>query len=284
MSMIKATKSSKQLKDQRRTLVQATLAILITLLYIAPLMWMVTTAFKTRNQAFTEVPTWVFTPTLQNFAEVLIGGTFSSYLFNSIFVASVSTLGALALGSGIAYPLARIQIPGKRQLAFWILSLRMIPPIVVVVPLFLMLSGVGLQGTVWSLILLYIFMNMPLTVWLLMGFFRDMPTEVEEAARVDGASSLRVFVQITVPLTMPGIVATGLLAFIFAWNEFLFANVLSGAFNQTAPVGLTEYITPVGVGWTEIMAAGTLIAIPVWIIALSVQRYLVRGLSMGAVK
>lgn len=260
------------------------IAILITILYVMPLLWMVLTAFKTPNQAFTETPTWIFAPTLQNFGQVLAGGTFGGYLFNSLFVASVSTLCALALGSGIAYPLARARVPGKNHLAMWILSLRIIPPIVVVVPLFLMLSGVGLQGTIWSLVLLYTYMNLPLTVWLLRGFFADMPVEIEEAARVDGAGALRVFLQMTVPLTIPGIVATGLLAFIFAWNEFLFASILSGAFNQTAPMGLTEYVTPVGVRWTEIMAAGTIVVIPVWIAALSVQRYLVRGLSMGAVK
>ncbi|MGH3088082.1 MAG: carbohydrate ABC transporter permease [Rubrobacteraceae bacterium] len=278
-----ATNLPQQRVRRGRTLVP-TVAILITLLYVVPLLWMVLTAFKTPNQAFTQTPTWIFIPTLQNFGKVLAGGVFSGYLLNSLFVASVSTLGALALGSGIAYPLARVRVPGKRQLAMWILSLRIIPPIVVVVPLFLMLSGVGLQGTMWSLVLLYTYMNLPLTVWLLRGFFAEMPVEIEEAARVDGASGLRVFVQITIPLTMPGIVATGLLAFIFAWNEFLFANILSGAFNQTAPIGLTEYVTPVGVRWTEIMAAGAIVVIPVWVAALSVQRYLVRGLSMGAVK
>lgn len=273
-----------QQRARRTQMLVPAVAIFITLLYVAPLLWMVLTAFKTPNQAFTQTPTWFFMPTLQNFGEVLAGGAFGGYLFNSLFVAGVSTLGALALGSGIAYPLARARVPGKRQLAMWILSLRIIPPIVVVVPLFLMLSGVGLQGTIWSLVMLYTYMNLPLTVWLLRGFFADMPVEVEEAAQVDGAGALRVFLQITIPLTMPGIVATGLLAFIFAWNEFLFASILSGAFNQTAPMGLTEYVTPVGVRWTEIMAAGTIVVIPVWVAALSVQRYLVRGLSMGAVK
>lgn len=277
-------KSPYERQRKHRLLLQAAVAALVTILYIAPILWMIVTAFKVPNQAFTQTPTWFFIPTLENFRAVLAGGSFTSNLMNSLIVSSFSTLGALALGSGIAYPLARFRVPGKRQIASWILSLRIIPPIVVIVPLFIMLSGVGLQGTLWSLILLYTYMNLPLSVWLLRGFFADMPVAIEEAARVDGASGLRIFFQITVPITIPGIVATGLLAFIFSWNEFLFANILTGAFNGTAPVGLTEYVTPVGIKWTEIMAAGTLVVIPVWIAALATQRYLVRGLSMGAVK
>jgi ABC-type glycerol-3-phosphate transport system permease component len=131
---------------------------------------------------------------------------------------------------------------------------------------------------------MYTYMNLPLTVWLLRGFFADLPSEIEEASFVDGASRLRSFFGITVPLTMPGIVATALLAFIFAWNEFLFANILTGADTRTAPVGLTTYVTPTNVEWSHIMAAGTLVVLPVWIGALAAQRYLVRGLTMGAVK
>lgn len=275
---------SNRATQRRRKLLHTVAASTVTFLFLFPILWMIATAFKVPNQAFTETPTWFFTPTLENFREVLAGGSFGAYLGNSLIVASLSTLCALALGSGIAYPLARYPVPGKRQLVSWILSLRIIPPIVVIVPLFVMLSGIGLKGTIWSLVLLYTYMNLPLSVWLLRGFFADMPVEIEEAARVDGAGALRIFLQITVPLTIPGIVATGLLAFIFSWNEFLFANVLTGAYNKTAPVGLTEYVTPVSVKWTQIMAAGTLVVVPVWVAALATQRYLVRGLSMGAVK
>jgi ABC-type glycerol-3-phosphate transport system permease component len=150
--------------------------------------------------------------------------------------------------------------------------------------MFLMLRSVALTGSVWSLVVVYTFMNLPLTVWLLRGFFADLPVEIEEASFVDGASRLRSFLGITVPLALPGIIATALLAFIFAWNEFLFANILTGADTRTAPVGLTEYVTPTTVEWTNIMAAGTLVVLPVWIGALAAQRYLVRGLTMGAVK
>lgn len=277
------TKSLRQAFD-RRAFLQFTAAVLAAIFFVGPILWMIATAFKRPLQAFTGTPTWFFQPTLQNFRTVLEGGAFTGYIWHSIIVASASTVLALILGSGIAYPLARVWVPAKRHLALWILSLRMIPLIAVIVPVFILFSGIGLTGTLWSLILLYTYMNLPLTVWILRSFFADMPVEIEEAAQIDGANGLRMFAQITVPLAAPGIVATGLLAFIFAWNEFLFANILASTDNKTAPLGLAEYVTPVGIAWTEIMAAGILVAIPVWIAALATQRYLVRGLSMGAVK
>jgi ABC-type glycerol-3-phosphate transport system permease component len=256
----------------------------VSLVFVAPLLWMVSTALKQGNQAFSAVPTVFFNPTLENLRHVFIESKFGSALGTSLFTATSSTILALILGSGIAYPLARRRVPGQQHISSWILSLRIIPPIVVIIPLFLLLRTVGLTGSIWSLVIVYTYMNLPLTVWLMRGFFADMPIEIEEAAYVDGCTPLGTFLRITVPLTMPGIVATGLLAFIFAWNEFLFANVLTGAGTRTAPVGLTEYVTPVSVEWNNIMAAGTVVVLPVWIGALAAQRYLVRGLTLGAVK
>jgi ABC-type glycerol-3-phosphate transport system permease component len=223
-------------------------------------------------------------PSLENFRLILSQNDFGRALATSLFVTTTSTLLCLAVGASIAYPLARVRMRGQKHIAFWILSLRIIPPIATIIPLFLMLRAVGLTGSVWSLVLVYTYMNLPLTIWLLRGFFADLPIEIEEAAFVDGASRLRTFFNVTLPLSVPGLIATGLLCFIFAWNEFLFANILTGANTRTAPVGLTEYVTPVSIEWNKIMAAGTLVVLPVWIGALSVQRYLVRGLTLGAVK
>lgn len=276
--------SARDRRRRRLTILRAVVAALLTLLFLGPILWMVSTAFKVGNQAFSATPTVFFSPTLENFRDVFSDSTFTKSLLTSLFTAGASTVLALLLGAGIAYPLARRSIRGQQQLAFWILSLRIIPPIVVIIPLFLMLRTVGLTGSVWSLVVMYTYMNLPLTVWLLRGFFADLPVEIEEASFVDGASRLRSFFGVTVPLAMPGIVATALLAFIFAWNEFLFANILTGADTRTAPVGLTTYVTPTNVEWSHIMAAGTLVVLPVWIGALAAQRYLVRGLTMGAVK
>jgi ABC-type glycerol-3-phosphate transport system permease component len=277
-------KGARARRRRRLSIARAVVASLMTLLFLGPILWMVSTAFKVGNQAFSATPTFFFTPTFENFRSVFTKSRFGDALATSLFTATSSTILALLLGAGIAYPLARHRLRGQQHLAFWVLSLRIVPPIVVIIPLFLMLRNFGLTGSVWSLVVIYTYMNLPLTVWLLRGFFADLPTEIEEASFVDGASRLRSFFDITVPLALPGIVATALLAFIFAWNEFLFANILTGANTRTAPVGLTEYVTPTSVEWTNIMAAGTLVVLPVWIFALAAQRYLVRGLTLGAVK
>ena len=259
-------------------------ALVISLIFFAPIYWMILTAFKSGNEAFTATPSLFAMPSLENFRLVFSQNDFGRALSTSLFVTTISTLLCLAVGASIAYPLARVRMRGQKHIAFWILSLRIIPPIATIIPLFLMLRAVGLTGSIWSLVLVYTYMNLPLTIWLLRGFFADLPIEIEEAAFVDGASRLRTFFNVTLPLSGPGLIATGLLCYIFAWNEFLFANILTGANTRTAPVGLTEYVTPVSVEWNKIMAAGTLVVLPVWIGALSVQRYLVRGLTLGAVK
>lgn len=266
------------------TLIRAAAALVVSLLFFAPVYWMVLTAFKSGNEAFSATPSLIVWPNFENFSLVLTQSNFGLALSTSLFVATTSTVFCLILGASIAYPLARVKMRGQKHISFWILSLRIIPPIAMIIPLFLLLRSVGLTGSIWSLVIVYTYMNLPLTVWLLRGFFADLPTEIEEASFVDGAGRFRTFIGITLPLTAPGFVATALLCFIFAWNEFLFANILTGAATRTAPVGLTEYVTPVSVEWNKIMAAGTLVVLPVWIGALAAQRYLVRGLTLGAVK
>ncbi|SDM07914.1 carbohydrate ABC transporter permease [Arthrobacter sp. ok362] len=264
--------------------VRAVVAVICTFLFIAPVLWMVTTAFKTGNQAFSGEIQWFFTPTLENFAEVL-GGTRLTYaLINSLQVSVISSIVAILLASGIAYPLARYEFRGRDHIAGTILSLRIVPPIVTIIPLFLLMRTIGLNGSLLSIIILHVFMNLPLAVWLLRGFYEDVPKEIEEAGAIDGLGSIGIFFRMVLPLAMPGVASTALLCFVFSWNEFLFASVLSNAGSQTVTVALTQYVTPVGTEWTLIMAAGTVVAVPVWLAALAAQKYLVRGLSLGAVK
>ena len=277
-------KSSVRSHKSYSTALRAVVALVVTLIAISPILWMVSTAFKTGNQAFAQNIQWFFTPTLDNFITVLTGTNFGPALINSIQVSIISTLIALVLGSGIAYPLARFNLPWKQGLAGTILSLRIVPPIVTIIPLFLVMRTIGLNGTLISIITLHVFMNLPLAIWLLRGFYEDVPVEIEEAAQMDGLGHFSTFFRIVLPLAMPGVASTALLCFVFSWNEFLFASILSNASSQTVTVALTQYVTPVGTQWTQIMAAGTLVAIPVWIAALCAQKYLVRGLSFGAVK
>jgi len=260
------------------------IALIATLAFIAPVLWMVSTAFKTGNQAFSTPPTIFFAPTLDNFRQVLGGSVFSFALINSLQVSIISSLLAIILGSGVAYPMARFPMRGQKQVKSWILSLRIVPPVVTIIPLFLMMRTIHLNGTLLSIIILHTFMNLPLAVWLLQGFYADVPKEIEEAAHIDGLGGFATFFRIVLPLAMPGVASTALLSYVFSWNEFLFANILSGASTRTATVALTEFVTPVGTDWTRIMAAGVVVVTPVVLAAVAAQRYLVRGLSFGAVK
>lgn len=252
--------------------------------FLFPILWMALTSFKHRPQAFTETPLWFFHPTLDNYRAVLVDRGFLDYVRNSLIVGVLATVLTLILAVTIAYPIARYRIRGGKQITMWILSLRMLPPIVALVPLYLVFSTLRLVDRYPSLIIMYMFMNLPLAVWLMVGFFADVPRELEEAALVDGASPAGSFFRIALPLVVPGLISTGMLAFIFCWNEFLFANVLTSARTRTAPIGLTEYATPVNILWTEIMAAGTIVVLPVLLMGIFIQRYLVRGLTMGALK
>ena len=264
--------------------VRFAIALTATLIFVAPILWMIATAFKTSNQAFSQDPVFIFSPTLDNFRDVISGSNFGYAVINSLQVSIISSLLAIILGSGIAYPMARFPFRGQRHVSQWILSLRIIPPIVTIIPMFLMMRTIGLNGTLLSIIILHTFMNLPLVVWLLIGFYSDVPKEIEEAAHIDGLGHLGSFFRVVLPLAMPGVASAALLSFVFSWNEFLFANILSGANTRTATVALTEFVTPVGTEWTRIMAAGVVVAVPVWLAALAAQKYLVRGLTLGAVK
>jgi multiple sugar transport system permease protein len=275
---------STQIRKNADTILTYFVGIVALMFFVFPIVWMIITSFKFPVDAFASVPTFTFEPTLDNYREVLIERGFLGYLLNSILIGGLATLFTLILGTMVAYPLARYRVKGANQITSWILSLRIIPPIVAVVPLYILFSFIGLVDSYPGLIIMYTFMNLPLVIWMLLGFFSDIPRELLEAALVDGASPLGVFFRIALPLVVPGLISAGMLAFIFCWNEFLFANVLSAAHIRTAPVGLTEYATPVSVLWTQIMAAGTVVVLPVLIAGIFIQRYLVRGLTMGAVK
>src|SRR5215213_11949651 len=177
--------------------------VLALLLFLFPIFWMVLTSFKTTAQAFTSVPVLVFSPTLENYREVLLGRGFLHYIQNSLLIGLISTLLTLALAVTVAYPLARYALRGDRQLTSWILSLRIIPPIVSVVPLYIIFSRINLVDQYPGLVIMYTFMNLPLAVWMLRGFFADIPRELEEAALVDGSTPVGSFFRIALPLVAP---------------------------------------------------------------------------------
>jgi multiple sugar transport system permease protein len=261
------------------------LALLATL---APVYWMATISLKREVDQFAVPPKWFsFSPTLEHYTDAFVTRAFGQYLFNSLFVAVASTLCALVIGTFAAYALARIRLPRNldRHLALWILSTRMFPAIVTAVPLFLIMRDLRLVNTRLSLIIVYTAFNLPFVVWMMRGFFAELPRDLEEAAMVDGDSRMGAFRRIVLPLVAPGLAATAVFCLIVSWNEFLFALVLTQTDEaMTLPVGIAGRVTQYGIKWGAMSAAAVVAMVPILAFALSVQKYLVRGLSLGAVK
>ena len=248
--------------------------------FLAPLAWMVLGSFKTTVDFLAYPPVWVFRPTLGNYAQVFADNAFPRYVINSTVVAVGATLIGLLLGIPAAYALARYR---RAAVGVVLLAARMAPGIAFLIPLFVMFLSLHLVGSYLSLIASHLIFTLPLTVWMMVGFIEAIPAEIEQAALIDGCSTVGVLARVVVPLTTPGIAATSILAFIASWNNFLFALVLSNDRTKTLPVAVLGYIGYNSIQWGTLMAAATLITLPVLVLALSVQRYIVRGLVAGAV-
>ncbi len=258
--------------------------VVLAIFILVPIYWMVSTSIKTANQTFAMPPVFVFQPTFDHYREVFAEGAVTKGLRNSLIVASLSTLLALLLGTPAAYAMARFDFRGKASLWFWIISNRFISPIVVALPFFLLARDLSLLDSHWVLILTYLTFNIPLVIWLCIDQFRAIPRDIDQAAMVDGANQWQALRKLVMPLAIPGLVVAAIHCFVFSWNEFLFALVLTRAEAKTAPVEAANFMTGFGVRWGAMMATGTLIVLPVVVFAAIVSRHLVRGLTMGAVK
>lgn len=252
--------------------------------FLFPFYWTVAAAFKSMGEVTAFPPVWAFTPTLDNFRELIDQLDALGALKNSLIVVGISTCLALVFGSMAAYALARFDIRGKDVIALEILLVRMLPPIVSVIPLFLLAKKLGLFDTHAILIAIYTLMGLPFVVWVMRVFVQDIPRSIEEAALIDGCDRLQVLFRITLPLVLPGIAATVVIVFMFAWNEYLFASLLTSSDARTLPVVTATAIKPRAISWGVASAAGVLMSAPVIVLALLVQRYLVRGLTFGVVK
>jgi multiple sugar transport system permease protein len=255
---------------------------------IAPVYWMLTISLKREVDQFANPPRWLlFPPTLEHYYDAFVTRSFVQYLVTSALVAITSTCCALVIGTLAAYSLARFELPWRldRKLSLWILSTRMFPAIVTAVPLFLMMRDLGLLDTRLSLIIVYTGFNLPFVIWMMRGFFAEVPRDLEEAAMVDGDSRLGALWRVVLPLVAPGLAATAVFCLIVSWNEFLFALVLTQTDEaMTLPVGIAGRVTQYEIKWGVMSAAGVVAIIPILAFAIAVQRYLVRGLSLGAVK
>jgi multiple sugar transport system permease protein len=251
--------------------------------FLFPIFWVATIAFKTPEEYFSNPPVWLpGSLDLSHFKQLVVNRSIAS-LGNSLILAGSSTLLALLVGCPAAYSLARFNT-GGHNFAFWILSQRFLPPVAVVFPIFLLFRLIQWVDTYQGLIILYTTFNLPFVVWMMRGYFRDVPVEIEESAMVDGASRLHVLRSITLPLSVPGLIATGVFTFIFSWNEFLFALVLTRINVITMPVALSGYFGAQSAFWGEAAALTMIATVPVVIFTLLMQKHLVAGLTLGAVK
>jgi polyol transport system permease protein len=253
------------------------------LLMFFPVFWMVLTAFKQERDAFTSPPKFVFDPTLDQFDAVLSGGL-EPALLNSLWATVGSTVLVVVLALPAAYALSIRPVEKWTDVLFFFLSTRMLPVVGAIVPIYIIARDIGMLDNIWTLVTLYTAMNLPIAVWMLRSFMSEVPTEVLEAARVDGANLWAEARKVLFPMIAPGIAATALICVIFAWNEFFLAVTLTAVRAQTVPVYLVGFITSEGAFWARLSAAATLAAVPVLLCGWVAQRYLVRGLTLGAIK
>ena len=266
-----------------RSLVFTALALLIVALLLFPVFWMLTMMLKPEDIMFARPTIWTFAPTLEHFDYVIAKG-FLTNLWTSCVVASASTILVVILGTPAAYAFARFEMWRRDDLFLFVLATRMAPPVALVIPFYLIYAKVGLLDTYLGLILAYLTFNLSFYIWVLRSYCREVPRELEEAAMVEGYSRLRVLFKVTLPLLRPGIVSTAVLSFIFAWNEFLYAFMLGGKEVQTLPVAIPTLITTQGVKWGEVSIVGIFALIPVFLVVFFLQRHIVRGLTLGALK
>jgi multiple sugar transport system permease protein len=260
------------------------LAIPIAIVYIFPLYWVVITSFKTYREAFASPPIFFKLPDFSSYATYFSQPDIIHYLINSLIATAVSSVLALTFGVLAAYALARVRIPGGEIIAFFLLASRFIPPVSTIIPLFLTLRSLQLFDTLIGLILVYMAMNVPYVVWMMRGFFRDLPIEVEEAAWIDGCSRRGGLLRVVLPMVRPGLAATSVLIAVFAWNDFLNALILTSSEAKTLPLSITAFLGEGGIEWNSLAAAGTAIMLPAIIFTILMQRHLAQGLTLGAVK
>ncbi|KIL39123.1 sugar ABC transporter permease [Gordoniibacillus kamchatkensis] len=259
-------------------------AVIILLFFLSPLFWLVSTSFKNYKDAFAVPPVLIFTPTFENYQNVFARSDFFAAFANSLMISVVSTLLCLCLASITAYALANFPIRKKMNMITFILSSRVAPPILMLLPVYFIAVKVGLTDSYLLLIIVYMLMNLPFAILMLLTFFEDIPGEIREAAFVDGCSEFKTFLSVILPIARGGIAATFILSMVFVWNEFLISLVLAGKTTQTLPVLITSFMTFQGTEWGPLTATGTFIMLPMLIFGLSVQKHLVKGMTMGAVK
>ncbi len=261
----------------------STVAWFAAIIFFFPVFWMVLTSFKPESAAYSNPPQFFFHPTLDQYKSVFSSGM-GPYLANSAIATVLSVLLVLLLATPAAYALSMRPIARWRDGLFFFISTKMLPIAAAIVPIYLAVRDLGMLDSITTLIVLYTAMNLPIAVWMMRSFFLEVPGEILEAARIDGADLRRELTEVVLPVVAPGLAATALICAIFAWNEFFLALNLTSIRAATMPVFLVSFVTSEGLFWAQLAAAATLASVPVLIAGWIAQRQLVRGLSMGAIK
>ncbi|MEO3475403.1 carbohydrate ABC transporter permease [Roseomonas sp. CAU 1739] len=272
---------SRPLVRERRIL--SIVAVVLAGMALAPFLWLLQMSFKTNAQIFTFPPPLIFAPTFENYASLWKTGFRQSYV-NSLVVSAAATVLPMLIGVPAAYALSRWQARAVSTVSLWILASRMAPPIAFTIPYFLAYRHLELIDTWSGLVLIYLTFNLSLAIWMMRPFFDQLPRSLEEAAWIDGATMGQAFLRIVLPLSAPGLAATAILCFLFAWNDFFFALILTRTEAMTAPVAVVNFMNYEGWEWGRIAAGGTMVMLPVLVFSLLVRKYLVHGLTGGAVK
>ena len=264
---------------------------LLLIFTVMPMAWMLITSLKTGFAAMQYPPQWwPAEPTLGNYTRLLdptnsVGQDFLRYFWNSLWVSTITTICAVVVAVPAAYAFSRFRFPGRTFLFFAVLLRNMFPAVVFLVPLFILMRLLGLVNTHGSLILTYLTFGLPLAIWLLKGFYDNIPIQLEQAARIDGATRFQAFIFIVMPLSTPGIIATAIYSFIGAWNEYIYAYTFLTRHDQmTLPVGIQRFFSENATDWPGLMAATFMMSVPVVVLFLVLQKYFVRALTEGAVK
>lgn len=258
--------------------------VFLALIALFPIYMMLQTSFKAQVDIMSSEPTWVFAPTTDNYEVVIFGQKFDRYLTNSVIVGLTTTFLTLFTAGLASYALARLQFPGRGLLAHSTLLIRMVPTAVLAVPVFALWQNWGIEDGRLGLILFYTALGLPFAIWLLFGFIKQIPIELEEAAIIDGCNAVQIFFQILFPLMRAGYAVAAIFTFRIAWNEFLLALILTNRYTRTLPVATTLYLTDEGVQWGRIMAMGTLLVIPPLLLTFASARQVIQGMTAGAVK
>lgn len=260
---------------------QRLLLVAVVLAFLFPFFWMILASFKTQQQILSTENVLIFKPTFQNYIAVFEQYSFMKFIVNSFFIAVVSTILSLVLGLPAAYSIARYR---QNKLGLTILVARIVPGITFLIPWFILFTKLNLVDSYTSMILSHMLVGLPFIVWIMVSYFENIPIELEESARVDGCTIQEAFWRIVLPISGPGIITAAIFSFVFSWNNFMFSLVLAGEKTKTLPIAVFSFLSYSDINWGGLMAAAVVITLPVLILALFAQKYIISGLTAGAVK